>query len=708
MRILQLDASADGSQVLDLHPRLSVVFGLDPAERSHVLDAVAALPSGDAAGAHGLLEAHGILLDLTTENLALLELHEPKVNVLRPSDVPGAMDPDELRKAVERHLLSWPTGRQPALDSARSAYESAKQACDALRATCTEAREQLHHLSKEREDAQGQLGHLAADLDPFSEQKVQHARDALAAIEAELGLRGSEPPAERVERLTAQMQAIEDRLAALPTGDTSGVARALALVKDPPQGGVQPDPEAQHLADDVDALQKEIEAFEESLAEEGISLTKAMAELEESRAELLAAEAKMARREPTEAERIELESIHDQIQDLDGKVDSRIGGAKARRQVEELLAKERAILDELGFRSWTEYIMGSSLIGIDPEAQNRVERARIDVEVREGRWVRLTERLESEPAYKERLDRLEAVYLAAFDLLEGREPDDLSAALRALTVEVPAMSALDAAAELWDALEEAGVELEGDELPFEAILAAAESWLREIHGAEAQRPLLEQERAACATQLDAADAELEDLDAGVEREQEMPDDPRWAAAVAALNGAEARHHRHLTTQEQVAPLQQRLDEANALERSAQEEVEARQVLVDAAAVQERATRAALDQVLDLLADDPEVAEAVAAESGGAAMGPDREELEMFLLSALTGLRAASYAGSVPMCIDGILDPLEPSDAFALLARVERLSDAVQVIVFTESVDVAMWADGLGIEHAAVVEPGPLQ
>ncbi len=705
MRILQLEASAGGSEVVDLHPRLSVVLGLAPEGRERVLGAIAGVPAGTSAGTAGLIEAHGILLDLNDANLDLLDLRTPLHNVLRSADVPGALDPTELRRAVERHLLSWPTGREPALDAARTAYEAAKQACDALRAEATEAREALHRASRDREEAQGQVGHLSADLDPFSEQKLQHARDALAAIEAELGLRGSEPPESRIARITQRIAEIDAELAALPTGDTSGVARALALVNDPPQGGTVEDPDAQRLADEVDALQADIVRFEESLADEGISLSKAMAELEESRAELIEAEARMARREATDEERIELESVHDQIQDLEPKTDSRIGGAKARKQVEELLVRERAILDRLGYRSWTEYIMGSSLIGIDPEAENRVERARIDVEVREGRWVRLTERLESEPAYKEMLDRLEAVYLAAFDMLEGREPDDLSGTLRALTIEVPPMTALDAASELWDALEEAGVELEGDELPFEAIVAAAEGWLRDVQAATVARPRLEAERVTCESQLADAEAELADAEAGIEKPEEIPDDPQWAAAMAAVNGAEARHQRHLATQQQVAPLQEQLDHANEIERAAQDEVDARQARVDEAAVQERATRAALDEVLDVLTHDPEVAEAIAAESG-AGRGPDREELEMFLLSTLTGLRAASYAGSVPLAIDGILDQIDIGDAHAMLARLERLSDAVQVVVFTDSDELAMWADALGIEHAAVVEVGP--
>lgn len=692
--------------MLDLHPRLSVVVGLDAHERERLLGVAAGIPAGSTGGARGLLEAHGVLLDLNDQNLALLELTEQRATVLGASDVPGARDPGELRLAAERYLLSWPVGRHPRLDTTRAAYETAKQSCDTLRSEAAEARETLHRASADREHAQTELSHVSADIDPLAEQKLDSARRALAAIEAELGLESSEPPEARVERLRARVAEVEHELANLPTGDARGVKRALELVRNPPQGGLEPDPEGQQLADAVEAVQNEIVAFEESLAEEGISLAKSLADLEESKAELAEAEARLERREASPEERAELESIRDQMQDLAPKTEARIGGAKAKRQLEELHERQNQMLERLGYRSWTDYVMGSALAGVDPEAKDRVARARIDVEVREERWVKLAERLEGEPAYKEMLDRLEGVYLAAFDLLEGQEPDDPASALRALTIEVPPMSQLDAASELWDALEEAGVELDGDELPFEAIIDAADEWLRAITVAEAAQPRLQQDLVHLEGQLADAEAELAEAEQGMSREPEIPDDPRWAAAMGKVNGAQARYDRYLASKEEIRPLEEQLEAAISAERAAQEHLETRQILVDTASVQERATRVALDAVVDELATDPEVAMAIEAD-GGLGAGPDPEALDMFLLSALTALRGVSYAGSVPLFLDGVLDLYDRQDALEAMARLERLSDAVQVVVLTEREDIVSWVDGLDIDHAAVVEPGVL-
>lgn len=704
MRILQIDPSDTGTKVIDLHPRLSAVVGMSDEDRARFCDVVRAISGGGTAGASGLLEAHGILLDLNDDNLAMLDLKEQKPVVVGIQDVPGARDASEIRQAVERYVMSWPVGRHEGLDRTRSAYEAAKSACDELRSEAAEFRDKLHRAGGTREEAQSALNAVNQDLDPTAPQNLDRARSELAEIEAELGVASSEPPEARIGRIEGRLDEIHQTLENLPTGETRAVEAALALVRNPPQGGTRPDPEAQALADAVEALQREIVAFEESLAEEGISLAKAMADLEESRAELLEAEERLRRRDATPEESSELESIRDRMVEVESKMDSRIGGAKARKEFEQLQAREAEILDRLGYRSWTEYVMGSALLGVDPEAQDRLERARIDVEVRDQRWNNLAQRLETEPEYKEMLDRLEAVYLAAFDMLEGREPDDLAGTLRAMTVEVEPMTQLDAASELWDALEDAGVELEGEELPFEAILTAAEEWLGAIRRAEAMRPELEASALELRHDLDVAKSELAAAESGTEREPEVPDDPRWAAAVAKVNGANARYERFLASRNEVEPLERALQTAIAAESAAQALVEQAQARVDHAAVQERATRAALDDVIDALGQDPDVAVVIEAEAG-LGLGPDPAGLDMFLLTSLTALRGVSYAGSIPLVLDCVLDPYDISDANAALARLEKLSDAVQVIVVTQSDDIALWVDGIGIEHGAVVEPG---
>src|SRR5688500_1637346 len=72
MRLLQLATGPD--QHIDLHPNVTVVAGLDPGARGRLVDAVKGLARGSAPQTSGLLEAHGVLFDLSDDMLALLDV----------------------------------------------------------------------------------------------------------------------------------------------------------------------------------------------------------------------------------------------------------------------------------------------------------------------------------------------------------------------------------------------------------------------------------------------------------------------------------------------------------------------------------------------------------------------------------------------------------------------------------------------------------
>src|SRR5690606_33143605 len=88
MRLLRLDL--DGRS-LELHPYVSVVRALDPADRAALVAAVAGLAAGEAR-ADGLLEAHGVLLPLDGASLDVLDLTDLDGidPVIGRDDFPGA------------------------------------------------------------------------------------------------------------------------------------------------------------------------------------------------------------------------------------------------------------------------------------------------------------------------------------------------------------------------------------------------------------------------------------------------------------------------------------------------------------------------------------------------------------------------------------------------------------------------------------------
>src|SRR5687768_12338694 len=86
MRLLRLQGP-DAGPTLDLHPYVTVVSGLSGAARDQVIGALSALPTGSDPGLSGLVEAHGVLLDLDVSTLALLDFAEDLDVVVRADDL---------------------------------------------------------------------------------------------------------------------------------------------------------------------------------------------------------------------------------------------------------------------------------------------------------------------------------------------------------------------------------------------------------------------------------------------------------------------------------------------------------------------------------------------------------------------------------------------------------------------------------------------
>jgi chromosome segregation ATPase len=84
--------------------------------------------------------------------------------------------------------------------------------------------------------------------------------------------------------------------------------------------------------------------------------------------------------------------------------------------------------------------------------------------------------------------------------------------------------------------------------------------------------------------------------------------------------------------------------------------------------------------------------------------PGTEDIEWYLLARLAGQRGVSYAGSVPLLLDDTLRDLHPIEVDQLLERLERMADAVQLIVLADSDAVASWAQSSPRERVAMVAP----
>ena len=95
MRLLQLNPDGTEESALDFHPTITVVNGLGVGGRDVVIRAITAIARGQDPGIGGLVEAHGVLFDLTKDTLSLLDVHTDLDVLLGRAHMPS---PDTARR----------------------------------------------------------------------------------------------------------------------------------------------------------------------------------------------------------------------------------------------------------------------------------------------------------------------------------------------------------------------------------------------------------------------------------------------------------------------------------------------------------------------------------------------------------------------------------------------------------------------------------
>ena len=698
MRLLRLDLDGAGGDGIDLHPLVSVVAGLDAAGRERVVRAVRSLATGEPPPCGGLVEAHGVLFDLTPDTLELFGLRTELDVVVRaadlPSATPGGSAVATTRPTVEQFLAETPEGRFPELDEARRRHRDAREALEVLREAAERARAELAQASERHRE-------VRAALEATRRAGVGGSSASMSSAEA--SLRRAELD-EELERLDAELDRIARGLEELSAIDTRPIQVLLDAIRNPAPVELVPSEQAAELADRFVALQAEVAELEEAMEAEGRGPATAMARLEEARAEVAAAEKAMAKPELSPEDVAELEAAHEVVLELEAKASGRFGKRYVKR-LEEALAHERAILDRVGFPTWAAYVMGADMLSIDPMAEVRLEKARLALQEAEAHWALITAAIEADPHHKRLLDELEELYLEAVDLLGGEEPEDLEAALRDLKVPRREVSV----EELVDALVYQ-LELVGLQLPEEAgpdlVMVAADAFLEEAAGINdriaelrAEQEQLEARRASVATERDALGEAGSDLDL-TEPVIDLTD-----GGIGVSGAGEAA-----TGDE--ASLVAELARAEEDERDAAETLEAREALLDAATQVEAVAASRLMRVATELArrsgggtggEGPSSEPAFEVDGDAAEAG--REAIEFYLLARLAAQRNVSFVGSVPLVIDDALAAVGDDDVRHLLDRLERMSSAVQILYLGDDPRVGDWARAAGIERAAVVEPG---
>jgi hypothetical protein len=747
MRLLQLNTNGNEASALDFHPMVTVVNGLSAGGRATVIKAVTALPQGLDPGCHGLVEAHGILLDLDADTLALLDLDGDLDVLIRASDIPGATGgpgpaapelssvlPSSVEPlSVEQFLAVTPAGAHPELDAAQLAQSQASGALEVLRDAVDRARRSLEGLTAARvaveaalDDARRSLqkanlrlvtDEFEPDPEPEPEPEVEpepsRTMEDIDADRARIK--------ERVDELAGDIARIDRGIEELAGVDPRPIQVLLDAIRNPQAVEMVPSERARELADQFVRLQAEVSTLEDSLDARGLGSRSATERLDVARRNLAAAEKAVRKPELTEQDRVELEAAHDEVLEFGGK--GRRGGKK---RLEEAMAKEQAILDRVGFPTWSAYVMGSGLMAIDSSAERNLELARTELEEAELHWSNVAAMIEADPVHGELLDKLEAVYLEAFDLLGGDdEQDDLEGKLRSLEVPKREVSMDELVDALAYQLELVGMSIPAQAVTLDRTVMIADAFLEEVSAITERLNELGSEKVAALTELESLDDDLTALDreadevAAAAAARDLDDDLDLALDLdeeddLTIDLDEPDDEPSGPSADDIARLESELEVAVEDEQEYVEFVESREALVDVAIQVESVARAKTKRIATELTEQHNASAAVEAEPqaavpaiepGGFSL-PERatpEAIEFDLLARLAALRSVSYAGSVPLVIDDALAELSQRDVEHLLHKLERMSESVQIVYLSDDPTVSAWARGIGFERGAVVD-----
>lgn len=721
MRIVRYEDPIEGVAV-DLHPRLSILSGLSDAARLRFITALEAIPAGSDPGAQGSIEVHGVFLDLTRESLELLELDEPLDVTVRASDLPNASErpeppvPEAGAPGASVTADVVEPGAAAESEAARAAALGALEAAESERISI---RVRLDELASRRREIAADVESARGALDNAAPSRLLRARGDLEALQRRSTAVALEEIALRRERLESQLEALIKeadeqrrelkRLASSGTEEVREALNAAAAACDP---DLVPSAEAASIADRIEALDAILVELEATAATGRAQMHDLTTRRDAAYDAMIEAEAAL-RRPDLDAEVVEeLEAIHDEIFELDGRV-SKLSSSRLRRRMNELREREGELLTRLGFDTWSAYVMGMSNDGAEAERQQRYEVTKATYQFAEDELAKAAgEPLEVVGELADRQDERHQLLTRAWELLGSTLAEgEVVAALRNL--QVPARPIL---VEREPALANLRAELAARgsaDLPLDAaeLMLAARRWLDEADDVATRRIReVEATRQHIESEINRIASDLESLpDPQAEVPALAADDPRLVAAEELVALEEGHVERHRSAQ-------RLLDELRALDgvlRGDEDRAEAELVTAD------RAVRDAERVVADL--------EAARRPSAGSAPGASRraeeadgrrrrsrserravlDRLEWYLLARLAQQRAVSYVGSVPMVFDDAFVEWSAEELTEVLGRLVRMSEVIQLVILTDDVGLISWARALGREHAVVIDLQPV-
>lgn len=271
----------------------------------------------------------------------------------------------------------------------------------------------------------------------------------------------------------ARFDALRVELAVGTGGDPTGLRAALQQVRTAPMiGALVPSPEALQLAEQLRRAEHVLARPAAAVPDE---------ELAEAEARVSAAEAEVAEQESLAGPRVrqadldELERAHTAVLDAQDRLGGRFGAARAQQRYDAAVAHERAVLDRLQIRSYTEFMTGGMRTGRSLIGSDELVEARRELAAAERALDVVRRRVADAEAHAEVVADHQRLCALGRELL-GADVADRDLRSRLLAHRIPAEAA-DPTEVLVDALSSVGLGVAADR-PLEDLIAIAGDWLR--------------------------------------------------------------------------------------------------------------------------------------------------------------------------------------------------------------------------------------
>ncbi len=536
MRILRL--VDDGAFAVEFHPYITVVAGLSVEQRDRIARAFSEAAIGRTSDLRGLIEVHGVVLDLDEHALDLLELDDSEVQTsLFAEDLPGnassGVDRQVTAAEVRLEALEQPNrDRLGALQAAEAELAEAVQAEDDAREAVEAVAdvavahaepvvdvERRAALVERRAALQEERDRRFSLLDPGAGVELADAEDALRAAEAEAVAAvdieqedvadveveypesateesaAVDPPDEEAEpedvlgqeEREALIEELRTSLTLHRLYDPAPVREALDEVRSAQGSGeLVQSTEALSLADRLGDLDRRIAAVDADDADQP-----SPAELEAANERVERARVTLAERERDAAAQAgtddldALEEAHAEVERARDALDGRFGKARAQKRLDDALAAEDEILERLGLHSYADYLSrgGSAGPSIGPSVD--VDGARAEVAEAEAEAAALQASVEAALTKARLVEERRHARDDARELLGAPDLADEAITTELLNVRVPA-DASGPITRLVEVLDSVGLPVAGLDLGEDELEEMVADWLAEYQHTESR------------------------------------------------------------------------------------------------------------------------------------------------------------------------------------------------------------------------------